>query len=159
MEQAIFSSASRLRAPVSPMGSGQQQPEGATQSGNLLLPQKPVSPSCLRCCASARAGARSYGECGGGGLRALFCRLLYLQKHPHSLFLAFGSHVAPMLSVEQGRRTYPCLPPPRAGRNLGFPVMFPLPPSPSPGLYSERNPGWRKMRNKDGARFVASEMA
>lgn len=140
------------------MGSWPAAAEGATQSGNLLLPQKPVSPSCLRCCASARAGLgpmESVEEVACGRYSAGSCIYPALP----ALSVPWPSEaIAPMLSVEQGRRApIPVCPLPRAGRNLVSPVMFPLPPSPSPGLYSEKSGMEGKYRNKDGARFVASK--
>ena len=70
----------------------------------------------------------SYGECGGGDLRALLCRLLYLPSFARAVSVPWPSEaIAPMPSAEQGRRA-PILVCrlPRAGSKLVSPVMFPF---------------------------------
>lgn len=148
------------------MGSWPAAAEGATQSGNLLLPQKPRPPRCLLCWASARAelDAESYAGSGGRGRRALLCRLLDVPRFARTLCpLAFGSH---RTSAERGAgapRTYPCLPPPARWAQVRFPGDVPLSCLSHPlRVCTARNPGtsesWveRKYRNKDRAPFLAS---
>lgn len=122
--------ASQLRASVPPEGSRAAAAESATRSGNLLLPQKPRSTRCLRCCASARTrlSVGFQGGWGSGGRRALLCGFCDLQRFARTLSVPGPlDAIVPAPSADQRRRApIPVCRVSRAGRKFVSPVTSPF---------------------------------